>query len=55
MSTLSIVALVLLAIVVVLVIAAAVWWLRTQGGAAIRSFARWSRSRAPATATRRLG
>lgn len=38
MSTLSIVALVLLAIVVVLVIAAAVWWLRTQGGAAIRSF-----------------
>ncbi|WP_431481122.1 type VI secretion system protein [Pseudomonas thivervalensis] len=38
MSTLSIVALVLLAIVVVLLIAALVWWLRTQGGAAIRSF-----------------
>ena len=38
MNTLSIVALVLLAIVGVLVIAAAVWWLRTQGGAAIRNF-----------------
>ncbi|WP_454864677.1 type VI secretion system protein [Pseudomonas rhizophila] len=38
MSLLSIVALVLLAIVAVLLIAAAIWWLRTQGGAAIRSF-----------------
>lgn len=38
MNALSIVALVLLAIVVMLVIAAAVWWLRTQGGAAIRNF-----------------
>lgn len=38
MSTLSIVALVLLAIVVVLLVAALIWWLRTQGGAAIRSF-----------------
>ncbi|WP_260954566.1 type VI secretion protein IcmF/TssM N-terminal domain-containing protein [Pseudomonas citri] len=38
MSTLSIVAWVLLAIILVLVIAALVWWLRTQGGAAIRSF-----------------
>ncbi|SDB13837.1 type VI secretion system protein ImpL [Pseudomonas sp. NFACC23-1] len=38
MSPLSIVALVVLAIVVVLLIAALIWWLRTQGGAAIRSF-----------------
>lgn len=38
MNALSIVALVLLAIVVMLVIAATVWWLRTQGGAAIRNF-----------------
>ncbi len=38
LSTLSIVALVVLAIVVVLLIAALIWWLRTQGGAAIRSF-----------------
>ena len=38
MSPLSIIALVLLAIVLVLLIAAVIWWLRTQGGAAIRSF-----------------
>lgn len=38
MSPLSIVALVVLAIVVVVLIAALIWWLRTQGGAAIRSF-----------------
>ncbi|SFX82783.1 type VI secretion system protein ImpL [Pseudomonas sp. NFACC49-2] len=38
MSPLSIVALVLLAIVLVVLVAALVWWLRTQGGAAIRSF-----------------
>lgn len=38
MSPLSIIALVLLAIVLVLLIVAVIWWLRTQGGAAIRSF-----------------
>lgn len=38
MSTLSLVALVLLAFVLVLLLAALLWWLRTQGGAAIRSF-----------------
>ncbi|WHS57966.1 type VI secretion protein IcmF/TssM N-terminal domain-containing protein [Pseudomonas sp. G2-4] len=38
MSPLSIIALVLLAIVLVLLLAALIWWLRTQGGAAIRSF-----------------
>ena len=38
MSPLSVFALVLLAIVLVLLIVAGIWWLRTQGGAAIRSF-----------------
>ncbi|WP_448632684.1 MULTISPECIES: type VI secretion system protein [Pseudomonas fluorescens group] len=38
MSSLSIVALVVLAILLVLLVVAALWWLRTQGGAAIRSF-----------------
>ncbi|WP_210639167.1 type VI secretion protein IcmF/TssM N-terminal domain-containing protein [Pseudomonas sp. Tri1] len=38
MSPLSIFALVLLAIVLVLLIVAGIWWLRTQGGVAIRSF-----------------
>ncbi|UQI33572.1 type VI secretion system protein ImpL [Pseudomonas bijieensis] len=38
MSPLSVFALVLLAIVLVLLVVAGIWWLRTQGGAAIRSF-----------------
>ncbi|WP_053157192.1 type VI secretion protein IcmF/TssM N-terminal domain-containing protein [Pseudomonas sp. Pf153] len=38
MNPLSIFALVLLAVVLVVLVAALVWWLRTQGGAAIRSF-----------------
>ncbi|MDO7899022.1 type VI secretion system protein [Pseudomonas citrulli] len=38
MSPLSIVALVVLALLLVLLVVAAIWWLRTQGGAAIRSF-----------------
>ncbi len=57
MSTLGIIGLIIAVLLVLAIVGVAVWWLRTQSGAAIRSFftwrcGTWSRSRAPRTDTR---